>query len=128
MNDIVLQENGKVRRVGDVEMAEDIVKKRNTKDPWTVIDNLIKIWAKVSPDEEQAVKINVEQYRESQKDSSFAQTENGKDQERRFVLAFPRSLMLMIRTQYKAEELPMDSKFFKEFGRRYPAFKVAEKI
>jgi len=35
--------------------------------------------------------------------------------------------MLMIRTQYKADELPMDREFFKKFGEKYPAFKIAEK-
>lgn len=127
MVDIVLNENGVIRKVADVEFVEKIVKDRATKDPWDIIDSLVNLWTKNAPDEEEAMKINVEQYRESLKDKEFGQTLMGGDQERRFTMAFPKSLMLMIRTQYKADELPMDTKFFKEFGKRYAAFKIASK-
>lgn len=127
MTNLIIDDNGKLREAEKVAWVEKVIEKRQTKDVWEVIDELVKIWTKIAPEDEQAMKINVQQYRESQKDRIFGQTLNGKDQERRFVLAFPRSLMWMIRSQYKVEELPMDSKFFKEFGRRYPAFKIAEK-
>jgi len=127
MPNIVIAENGKIRSLDDVEFAEDIVKKRNQKDPWTVIDTLVRTWAKRSPDEVEAVMVNVSQYRETLTDKQFGQTTLGKDQERRFTLAFPRTLMLMIRTMYKAEELPFDKKFFAAFAKKYPAFRVAEK-
>lgn len=127
MVDIVINENGKVRKIEDVELAEQIVKDRHLKDPWVVIDNMVKLWTKNAPDEEEAMRINIEQYREGLVDKEFGQTLLGRDQERRFTMAFPRSLMLMIRTQYKADELPMDKKFFRKFGEKYPAFKVSEK-
>jgi len=127
MQPIVINENGKIREVEKVELAEKIVEMRGKKDPWEVIDKLLGVWATTTPDEVEAVLINVDQYRESQHDQEFGQTDNGKDFERRFKLAFPRNLMLMIRTQYKADELPMDQKFFEEFGKRYPIFKVSQK-
>jgi len=127
MTGIVINENGKIRTVENVELAEKIVKDRALKDPWVVIDSMVKIWTKNAPEEEAAMKINVEQYREGLVDKEFGQTLMGRDQERRFTIAFPRSLMLMIRTQYKADELPMDREFFKKFGEKYPAFKIAEK-
>lgn len=125
---ILVQDNGKIRKAEDVLVAEKVIATRQKKDPWSVIDELIKVWVKIAPDEEQAVRMNIADYRAAQHDKKFAQTLGGKQMERRFTMAFPRSLMLMIRTQYKADELPMDSKFFAEFARRYPAFKVAEKI
>lgn len=128
MSRILIQDNGKIRKYEDIELAEKVVQIRNKKDPWAVIDHLIKLWVERAPDEEEAIKINIDEYREVQKDKVYGQTLLGKDQERRFTIAFPRSLMLMIRTQYKAEELPMDKKFYKEFARRYPAFKVAQKV
>lgn len=127
MGKIVVQENGKIRDVGDVELAEKLVEMRKNKDPWQVIDAMVKVWAKNSPDDVEAMRINVAQYKEGLDDSEFGQTKDGKDQERRFQLAFPKNLMLMIRTIYKTEELPMDKKFFAEFGKRYPFFRVAEK-
>jgi len=126
MSRIVISENGKIRDVDNIELAEKITDMRAKQDPWDVIDLMVRTWAKTAPDEAEAIRINVAQYRESQIDKKYAQTKLGKDQERRFQLSFPRSLMLMIRSQYKADELPMDRKFFSEFGKRYPFFKIAE--
>ena len=128
MTDILITENGKIRKYDDVELAEKIVEKVKTKDPWEVIDDLVRVWAHSCPDDVEAISINLRQYRETQHDKEFATTMNGKDQERRFKLAFPKHLMLMIRSQYKADDLQMDSKFFNEFAKRYPSFKVAERI
>jgi hypothetical protein len=125
MSKIFINENGKVRNLEDVELAEMIIKKKANLDSWGVIDLLINIWAKKSPDEVDALEINVDQYRESLIDKKFGQTSYGKAQERRFKLAFPKTLMLMIRTIYKSDELPMDEKFFTKFAEIYPAFKVA---
>jgi len=127
MANIVIQENGKIRDVANVELAEKIVEMRKKSDPWKVIDTMVKVWTQNTPDEVEAMRINIGQYRETLEDQEFGATRGGKDQERRFHLAFPKSLMLMIRTQYKAEELPMDKKFFREFLKRYPFFRVAAK-
>lgn len=127
MANIVISENGKIRNVANVELAEKIVDLRKKVDPWVLIDKLVDVWTKNAPDEVEAMKINLDQYRETLIDKEYGTTLNGKDQERRFQLAFPKSLMLMIRTQYKAEELQFDRKFFAEFAKRYPFFRVAQK-
>lgn len=124
---MIIEDNGKLRDADKVAWAEKITETRQKRDVWTVIDELVKVWAEVAPEDEAAMKVNIGQYRESLIDKEFGTTLNGKDQERRFILAFPKSLYLMIRSQYKAEEFPMDSKFFKEFAKRYPAFRIAEK-
>ncbi len=124
---MIIIDNGKFRESGNVLLAEKVVKLRQKGDVWTVIDELVKLWVEIAPEDEAAMKVNVKEYRDNQLDKKFGQTLHGKEQERRFVMAFPRSLYLMIRSQYKADEFPMDSKFFKEFGKRYPAFKIAEK-
>ncbi len=127
MNNIFIAENGKIRNLDDVQLAEDIIDLKNKKDSWAVIDKLLKIWAIKAPDEEQMLQINIDQYKETLKDKKFGQTLLGKDQERRFKLAFPRSLLMYIRSIYKADELKMDEKFYREFAKRYPVFKVAER-
>lgn len=128
MKNIIVNDNGKIRNVEDIEFAEKITDMRKEQDPWEVIAELITVWAKTTPDDVEAISINLGQYREAQKDKEFAQTEQGGDYERRFQLAFPKNLMLMIRSQYKAEDLPFDREFFAEFVKRYPFFRVSEKI
>lgn len=127
MSDLVIAENGKVRRKEDVELAEKIIELKNKKDHWAVIDELLKVWAKRSPDEEKALQIEIKDHREMLIDPTYGTTKGGKDQSRRFKLVFPNSLMLMIRTMYKANELQMDQEFFTEFVHRYPQFRVAAK-
>lgn len=123
---MLVVDNGKVRNLDDIKLVEDIIELKNKKDSWAVIDKLVHVWAKKSPDEEKAVQINIGQYKETLKDKKFGQTLLGKDQERRFKLSFPNSLMMYIRKVYDHQELKMDEKFFDEFAKRYPAFKVAE--
>ncbi len=127
MRNIIIEDSGKIRNIEDVEVVEKIIEMRKHKDPWIVIDALVDLWAQKAPDDEEAIKVNIRQYKESQYDRVYAQTQNGRDFERRFIMAFPKSLMLLIRTQYKVEELPFDRAFYTKFAERYPAFKVAEK-
>lgn len=125
MGQIVVADNGQIRNIEDIEFAEKIIELKNKKDHWAVIDALLKRWAEKAPDEEQALQINVGQYREQVKDKKFGTTLQGQDQERRFKLAFPYTLHQMIKSVYK-DELAFDKKFFEEFGKRYPAFRVAQ--
>jgi ferredoxin-NADP reductase len=124
---MIIEDNGKLRDSQKVAWAEKVTEIRQKKDTWTVIAELVKVWTEIAPEDEAAMKVNVEQYRETLTDKAFGQTTHGRHQDRRFVLAFPRSLMLMIRTQYDSIELPMDKAFFQKFGEKYPAFRIAEK-
>lgn len=128
MDNLYVVEDGIPRRAEDIELVEQVIKLRNNKNHWAVIDLLIKVWAKSASDEVDAFQVQVKDYKEGLVDSKYGQTKGGKDFERRFTISFPKTLMIMIRTQYKADELPMDSKFFSEFAKRYPFFKVSEKI
>ena len=127
MGKLLLEDNGNLRSSEDVEFAEKIIDLYHENDVWGVIDELVTIWAKRAPDEVQAQKIQVKDYREQLADPIYGQTLGGKHFERRFTMSLPTDLTLMIRTIYKAEELPFDDKFYGEFGTRYPFFKVSER-
>jgi hypothetical protein len=126
-SDLVVDENGKTRLKEDIDFAEEVIKLKNQKDQWAVIDKLLDKWIKTAPSETEALKIQLEDQRELLEDKEFGQTKGGKDMERRFTLIFPLKLMLMLRATYAPEELEFNSKFYKEFVKRYPNFKVAEK-
>lgn len=123
---MLVYEDGKIRNSEDADLADEIIKARK-KGPWEVIDLLVKSWVKRSPEEVQAVKIDVTDRRELLVDKKYGTTLGGKDMERRFTLIFPTTLQSLIRTQYKADELPFDRNFYTDFGNRYPGFRVAEK-
>ena len=128
MGKIIIAKNGRIRRLEDVELAEDILKTKNTRDIWTTIDKLIKTWEERAPDEVQAIKVNLTQYKEGIEDKEFGQTKGGHEQERRFTLVFPLALQNMIRSVYKTGEVDFNKQFYSEFAKRYPRFRVAEKI
>jgi acetylornithine deacetylase/succinyl-diaminopimelate desuccinylase-like protein len=126
--DLYINENGIPRSYDDLEAVNKIVEARANKDHWEVIDLLLNLWAKKVPDEVDAVSINLDEYRESLDDKEFATTKGGQEMDRRFFLSFPKKLMLMIRTQYKNDELPFDKAFYQKFAKKYPFFMVSEKI
>lgn len=128
MADIVIEDSGKIRKLEDITLAEEVIKLKNSKNHWAVIDLLLKSWLKKDPEDVQAFKIDLEDTKETLDDPKFAATKGGKDFDRRFTLIFPSDLQLMLRSVYSSEELSFDQKFFREFARRYPFFRVADKI
>lgn len=127
MTKLVIKENGKIVDLDKADLADRIIELRKKKDPWVVIDELVKYWAGNSPDEVEAAKINIADQREILEDKEFGQTKGGKDFERRVQLIFPTSLLLLVRSVYPSEELIMDRQFYRDFAKRYPGFRIAEK-
>lgn len=123
---MLVYDNGKIRNSDDIELADAILK-ANGKGHWETIDLLVKAWMRRSPEEVQAVKIDISDRREMLNDKEYGTTMGGNDMERRFTLIFPTSLQALIRTQFKADALPFDRDFYREFSRRYPGFKIANK-
>lgn len=124
----ILDQRGLPVRTEDVDLAEEVIKLRNKKDPWVVIDLLVHAWIKKAPEEVEAQMIQIDEYKEDLIDKKYATTREGYHQERRFKLVFPKTLMLMIRCVYSTEELPFTPVFHNEFAKRYPYFKIAEKL
>lgn len=130
MLDTYILHNGIPRKYKDVHFVEQVeaLKSKSGSDPWSVIDLLIKAWADRAPEEVEAMHIVIKEYREALFDPKFGQTKEGKDFGRRFTLDFPKRLMLLIRSVYSSEELPMDSIFFRAFAKKYPFFRIPDKI
>lgn len=127
MAKIFIDEKGRALDKDKVDFADKIFELRQKRDPWLVIDEVVKYWVKTSPEDVQAVKIDVEDQRELLVDKEFGTTKHGGAMERRFKLLFPTTLMLMIRAIYPHDELKMDKEFYDEFATRYPGFRVAQK-
>lgn len=127
MNDLFVIENDRVHTKDNYLFADKVTEMRVTKGPWDVIELLVQFWMKKYPQEVEDMQAKVKEYKETLVDKKFGQTKQGKDMERRFSMSFPSGLLMLIRTQYKAEELPFDRAFIKQFLNKYPKFKIAEK-
>lgn len=119
--------NGKIRESPDVFFAEKAIELKRNKGVWAVIEFLMKRWMSDSPEEVKAFKVHIEDTRSNQIDKKFGRTRD-KVMDRRLVVVFPYELQRMIRALYHADELKMDRKFFNEFARRFPAFRIPERM
>ena len=117
MIDTYILHNGIPRKYKDVHLVKQVedLKRKSGSNPWPVIDLLIKAWVDRAPDEVEAMHIVIQEYRQTLFDKKFGQTTGGRDFGRRFVVDFPEKLLLMIRTVYSSQELPMDAVFFRKF-------------
>lgn len=128
MDTITAVSNGKIREAGDVELAEKVLEYKNEKGPWKTIELLVNAWAKKTPEDFQGFKVQLDDTRAGLFDRKFGQTKGGKDHARRLTMIFPEKLFWLIRSIYKADELPMNREFYNEFLRRFPFFMIPEKI
>ena len=105
------------------------LKRKSGSNPWPVIEECFKVFESKRPTHYKSHLIHIENVRETRKDKRFAST---KDKITggilRYTLDIPQTVMLMIRCVYKADELPMNREFFMEFARRFPKYRVAEKL
>lgn len=106
-----------------------IAKKKNN--PWDTIDLCVRAFKDKYPGRYKSYVIRLEAIRASQKKTWVGNKEFrgiSKDRENDAYLAhtidFPAWIMGLIRKVYDSKELIMDKEFFREFGKRYPEFRV----
>lgn len=109
--------------LADVQHLEKL-KSLNQTNFWRVIDECISIWKRTKPVEWQSYLVRLEEVKETRKDGRYGISKTGMY---RYTLDIPQKVLFMIRCMYDDQELPMDKKFFHEFARHYPVFKIAEK-
>ena len=128
MNNLIAIDNGRIRGADDVSLVDKVIETKNNKGVWETIEFLVNAWMKKTPEEFEGFRVQIDAYRDGLFDPKYGQTSGGKDMERRFTMSFPQSLYLMIRSIYKPDELNMDKKFLAEFARRFPFFRIPEKL
>lgn len=104
--------------------ADLVIKTRNEKGPWEVMDLLIKQWSESNPSRYDSFIINVEQTRDSRATSYGS----NKKKTLRMTLDVPEDIIKMFRAIYKPEEFNFDESFYNKFWERYPQFRIAERL
>ena len=116
--------SGLWRESSDYLAADKLIKLKNEKPMWDVIDEVITVWFKRQPKQWKAHLFNLSNLKQTRK-NKFAST---KDKSLRYILDIPEKIIMMIRVLYDTNEAPMDKKWMLKFAKRYPRFLVAEKI
>lgn len=120
----VVTTSGKIVDAAPYNAADNLVKLRNTKSLWEVIDEVIKVWEKTSVKKYTAHLIDITDIKET-RDNHYASTAS---KSLRYLVDIPEDIIRMIRILYTVEELPMDKDFFKIFWKRYPVYRVSERL
>lgn len=118
----------KLAHLNAVEYLERVKEKAGS-DPWPVIEACIKVWEDTNPTAWRSYLYGLQEVRDSRKDKKYAST---KDKVTggylRYTLDVPEKVLYMVRCIYDSSELPMDRKFFLTFAKKFPQFRVAEKM
>ena len=105
------------------------LKKVSGASPWPVIEMCFKIWSETNPRHYNSYLVYLKNIKDTRKDKRFASTYDRKTGGYlRYTLDIPEKVLLMIRSLYNYDELPMNREFFFEFARRFPTYKIAEKL
>lgn len=119
---------GKLHDAASVSLADKILAMKRKGKTWEIIDEMVSAWIDKNDGREfAAFKAYLNDAREVQQDKKFGRTKN-QDQDRRYVLSMPQELMFMIRSIFKPTELIMDTEFFIDFAKRYPVFRIPDKL
>lgn len=97
--------------------------------PWPVIEECINVWKSTNPREYRSHLITIKEIRDTRADREFATAHRDPVHGGilRYTLDVPEKVIFMIRALYTPEELPMDRKFWLEWGKRFPGTRIAEK-
>lgn len=98
------------------------LKRDNQTNVWVVIDEIIKIWKDKYPTSWKSFIVTTEKTRDSRANKYGSNDRAGL----RYTVDMPEWVHNVIRRLYDPSELAMDKKFFREFWKRYPVFRVSE--
>lgn len=110
-----------------VNAADRLIAMKKTHNVWEVIDEVFKVWSSHHPEKWKSFVWNVRDVKETRIDKKFG-TSKTKGSNLRYYIDIPQDVIYMLRTLYTPDELPMNSKFFREFAKRFPKFKVVDKV
>lgn len=122
---LIVLDGDNVRPAKDVAAVDRLMKISKTKGFWEFMDEAMKIWSERHPAKWREAIIEVKNTRSGLKDKTWATTES-KYMERRFLIRMPEFFNYAITILYP--DFNMDRKFYNTFARRYPAFRVSDKV
>lgn len=119
--DLSIIENGKVRSLQDIRDVDALLQKVRGKGVWEVTDFIIKIFEKRFPEYSHAIGVA----NQERKKDLLRSTGSNKDRGMRHLISMPPQLKDLMDYFLVNYENPT---FWREFARRYPQYRVPDKI
>jgi len=112
-----------------VQAADRLLRLKKENKLWEVVEECFNIWSSKHPTEWKSFLFHVQEIRETRKSTKgFRGVTKGKDGGYiEYTMDVPQDVIFMLRVLYTPDELPMDKKFFRQLGKRFPKFKVSGK-
>jgi len=105
-------------------LADKLLDMKKTRPLWEVIRYIFDTWKKSSPSVYESFIFEV---KEKQRSRGTVYGSNS-SKTLRYLVDIPKKIYMLIRILYPVEQLQMDKKFMREFARRFPECRVAQKI
>lgn len=138
MSNVIYDHNGIPRKLSDVNAVYEIfkLKEKSGSNPWPIVEKLIHIWSSKNPKKWQSYLYYLEETKKTRKVTAYGNsnfsgmTKNDKEHGGiiRYTIDMPEPLHMMIRMVYSDKELPMDKEFMAAFGKKFPMFRVMNKV
>ena len=98
-------------------------------DLWEVVDELIKVWRELRPIEWDSSIIDMDYTRDVLDDKKYATAKGTKGSGNlRRTLDVPVFFETVLRRLFTIEELPFDKEYYAALWKKYPMFRVSEKL
>lgn len=95
---------------------------------WPVIEECLKVFAESNPTHYRSHLVYLDETKRTRANKHASAYDKKNDGYIRYVADVPEKIIMMLRALYTPEELPMDKEFFRQFAKRFPQYRVAEKI
>jgi hypothetical protein len=105
-------------------LVDKLMQARKDKSVFDVIAIIIDYWKTINADKYDSFIFQMQETRKTRAND----TASTKDKTQRYLLDIPEQIIRFIRVMYNSDELKMDKRFFRSFAKRFPEFKVAQKI
>lgn len=129
------KDTGRIEKSKNLQLANFLLKAKREKNPWDVIDLCVQAFKKKYPSKYRSYVIRLDAVKRSQKETNVGNKRFrgvSKDRVNDAYLAhtidFPMWIHLLIRKIYDTDELILDKDFFREFGKRYPEFRIMSTV
>lgn len=128
---LVIDSFGIPRQSDDVRAVERLekLKEKHGSNPWPVIEECFTIWSSRHPTHWESYLFYIDDIKETRKEKKFASTVDKKTGGTlRYTIDIPQPVMFMIRCLYTPEELDMGREFMRQFARKFPKMRIAERL
>ncbi len=122
--------NGVVRDSDHVQSVDHLLQLKKTKPFWEVVSAVIDMWMERDPEQWKSYILHLDAVKKDQKvkNNRWRGVSNSDGIERSLVVDFPVWIDMCLRVLYKGDDVQFDKKFYRTFAKKFPVFRIREKV